>query len=335
MRCRCVRPATLLLACQIVAAADEAASAQLTWHGSPDVGKAQIVRVNWGDNVRAAVPAGMPALYGDDTTHVVTPSAGTHGSIAPDTPQAVASGQTAAFTVTPDTGYAGAVGGTCGGSLEGTTYTTAPVTADCSVEATFPLDSIFDSGFEPPLTPQQFAAFPGSLFDGLPVCIPPISANVSGYQVTACQAPQMCTPAQAGCLTTLHAQAATLSGSLASGGYDVDTPATADSFTSAIDFAGLVSCHVTADSIGGHIVASYAAIPDYAGCARIDALDGAEATAVNAALSSSDCGIYSGLIAYVQPYVVAQLQTELTNQINALLPKPDGPGVGDTICPAP
>lgn len=37
----------------------------------------------------------------------------------------------------------------CGGSLAGNTYTTAPVTADCTVDATFLFDDmIFADGFD-------------------------------------------------------------------------------------------------------------------------------------------------------------------------------------------
>jgi hypothetical protein len=153
--------------------------------------------------------------------------------------------------------------------------------------------------------------------------------------VTACQAPQMCTPTQTGCPTTLHAQTATLSGSLAGGSYSVDTPATADTITTTIDFSGLQSCDATASDIAGHIVAAYAAEPSSPGCAYIYALDGAQAESVNATISSSGCGAYASLISYLQPYIVSQIQTVLSNEINAQLPKPNGPGFGDTICPAP
>ncbi len=71
------------------------------------------------------------------TTYEVTPSAGANGSISPATPQTVNSGGTAAFTVTPAAGYTASVGGTCGGSLVGTTYTTGAITANCTVSATF------------------------------------------------------------------------------------------------------------------------------------------------------------------------------------------------------
>ncbi|MBF0567100.1 MAG: hypothetical protein HQK89_17880, partial [Nitrospirae bacterium] len=71
------------------------------------------------------------------TSYTVTPSAGANGMISPSTSQTVASGATMQFSVTPNTGYIALVGGTCGGSLVGNTYTTMPVTANCTVSAMF------------------------------------------------------------------------------------------------------------------------------------------------------------------------------------------------------
>ena len=70
-------------------------------------------------------------------THTVTPTAGANGSIAPSTPQTVNDGSTTVFTVTPDAHYRIADVTGCGGSLDGNTYTTGPITADCTVTATF------------------------------------------------------------------------------------------------------------------------------------------------------------------------------------------------------
>jgi hypothetical protein len=70
-------------------------------------------------------------------TYTVTPSAGANGSITPSAPQTVNSGSTQAFTVTPDSGFTASVGGSCGGSLVGSTFTTSPVTANCTVDASF------------------------------------------------------------------------------------------------------------------------------------------------------------------------------------------------------
>jgi hypothetical protein len=70
------------------------------------------------------------------TTHTVTATAGAGGSISPASAM-VNDGATTSFTVTPDSGYAiDSVAG-CGGSLNGTAYTTGAVTADCTVTATF------------------------------------------------------------------------------------------------------------------------------------------------------------------------------------------------------
>jgi hypothetical protein len=77
----------------------------------------------------------------DPITYTVTASAGTGGSISP-TSDTVAQGETTSFTVTPNEHYSiSGVAGTCGGTLSGSTYTTAPVTADCTVEASFVIDS--------------------------------------------------------------------------------------------------------------------------------------------------------------------------------------------------
>jgi outer membrane protein assembly factor BamB len=70
-------------------------------------------------------------------THTVTPTSSAGGSIAPDAPQTVTEGESVAFTLTPDPGHALASVTGCGGTLDGDTYTTAPVTADCTVSATF------------------------------------------------------------------------------------------------------------------------------------------------------------------------------------------------------
>ena len=72
------------------------------------------------------------------TTYTVTPSAGSGGSISPDTAQTVVENSTTSFTVTANSGYeVDTVGGTCGGSLSGSTYTTAAITSDCTVTASF------------------------------------------------------------------------------------------------------------------------------------------------------------------------------------------------------
>jgi len=67
--------------------------------------------------------------------YAVTALAGTNGHISPAT-QMVNHGATAAFTVTPNTGYLATATG-CGGTLTGTTYATGSITGACTVSAGF------------------------------------------------------------------------------------------------------------------------------------------------------------------------------------------------------
>jgi len=69
----------------------------------------------------------------------VTPTVGTGGSLTPNAPKTVVTGGSAAYVVTPNTGYTrGATTGTCAaGTWSGTTYTIAPVTGDCTVNFAF------------------------------------------------------------------------------------------------------------------------------------------------------------------------------------------------------
>ena len=75
-------------------------------------------------------------------SYAVTPSAtSANGIISPNTVQTVVSGATTTFNVTPNTGYSAVVNGTCGGMLAGNTYTTNAITAPCTVEASFTLNT--------------------------------------------------------------------------------------------------------------------------------------------------------------------------------------------------
>ncbi|QBB71425.1 hypothetical protein ELE36_14260 [Pseudolysobacter antarcticus] len=82
-------------------------------------------------------------------SYLVTPSVGDYGSISPDTPQNIDYGATTSFMVTPNAGFIVIVGGTCGGTLVDSTYTTNTITANCTVAVTFS-DRIFADGFEQP-----------------------------------------------------------------------------------------------------------------------------------------------------------------------------------------
>lgn len=69
--------------------------------------------------------------------YIVTPSAGANGTISPNSPQAVVPNGVTSFTVTPNNGYDISSATGCGGSLSGNTYTTGPVTSDCTVTVNF------------------------------------------------------------------------------------------------------------------------------------------------------------------------------------------------------
>lgn len=91
-------------------------------------------------NVIAMVPVTVTATFSAaPTSFTVTPSAGPNGVIMPSTPQTVAPGGSTSFIITPNAGYGTSVGGSCPGSQSGNTFTAGPVTAHCTVDATFAL----------------------------------------------------------------------------------------------------------------------------------------------------------------------------------------------------
>ena len=100
-------------------------------------------------------------------TATLTPSAGAHGTISPNIAQTIVVGQTATFTLAPEAGYAASVGGTCGGSLNGMQYTTNKIVADCTVVASFTL--------------QTFAVTPSAGANGT---ISPNTVQTIGYGQT-------------------------------------------------------------------------------------------------------------------------------------------------------
>ncbi|HET8899706.1 MAG TPA: choice-of-anchor D domain-containing protein [Rhodanobacteraceae bacterium] len=73
---------------------------------------------------------------------LVTPSVTGAGSINPAIAQTVVANAQPAFVLSPDPhNHVASVTGSCGGNLVGTTYTTAPVSANCDVVANFAIDS--------------------------------------------------------------------------------------------------------------------------------------------------------------------------------------------------
>jgi len=84
----------------------------------------------------------VSATFAINTYYTVNSSvSGGNGTIAPLGDQVVDYGATPSFTLTPDSNYHVAdVSGTCGGTLIGNTFTTNPVTANCTVVATFAIN---------------------------------------------------------------------------------------------------------------------------------------------------------------------------------------------------
>lgn len=97
-----------------------------------------------GNRLLRAVYAG-DATFGNsqsaNVSHVVqvrvTATAGPNGSISPSGLVGVNLNQTRQFQVLPDQGFRIDTVTGCGGSLNGLTFTTGPVTTDCTVQATF------------------------------------------------------------------------------------------------------------------------------------------------------------------------------------------------------
>jgi hypothetical protein len=240
-------------------------------------------------------------------------------------------------TFSSDTGLSNAVSG-------GLLYT--PHSVLFSVTAN---DNIFNDGFEGDhaafagacMSKQQFADIPTTLFNNYPVCVPPftVSDPNTGTTVVACQT-SMCTSTVAGCATTLRAGSGSLTGTLDTR-YQVATPLSADNFSGPLHITGLagtVDCTGTLNNTSAGLYATYKAVPDYLGDAFVYEFDGVQVQGLTTSLSTSGCGLYGSVASLVQPYVIAQLQTQVNTIINQYLPSSASylaPGVGDTICPAP
>lgn len=110
--------------------------------------------------------------------YVVAGSAGTGGSISQ--PGAVGYNSRATLTVTPNAGYVVTSATGCGGSLSGSTFTTGPVTQNCTVAATFasgnPTDDPGSGLWSPPgypnlLVANQMAVNGAGSMNYIPGCI--------------------------------------------------------------------------------------------------------------------------------------------------------------------
>lgn len=101
--------------------------------------------------IAVGVLAGCGGGSGGDSsgvTYTVTTSVGVGGSISPAA-ATVGEGETMAFIITPESRYVINTVSGCGGSLSGSTYTTGPITADCTVTATlnYTATGLLDTNF--------------------------------------------------------------------------------------------------------------------------------------------------------------------------------------------
>jgi uncharacterized repeat protein (TIGR01451 family) len=108
---------------------------------TPDTALPSNTQFFWRVTAQNECGEGTPSSTFSFTTipvlHTVTPLNGAHGTTIPATPQSVIEGETTQFQVVPDAGYGIQSVTGCNGSLSGTTYTTGPIMADCTVITAF------------------------------------------------------------------------------------------------------------------------------------------------------------------------------------------------------
>jgi uncharacterized repeat protein (TIGR02543 family) len=88
--------------------------------------------------VSAFAPNTVTANFTALPVYSVSATAGPNGSVSPSFQQAPQGGGMI-FTVTPDAGYRAVVGGSCNGTLAGSSYTITNIQADCTLSLTFAL----------------------------------------------------------------------------------------------------------------------------------------------------------------------------------------------------
>jgi hypothetical protein len=117
---------------------------QITGNGPPNISGVQFNGTCGGfativGNVLTTKPITSDCTIEFIYSSLVTVSGGTGGTINPAGNLSVTYGATKTFTIAPNAGYSifSPVGGTCGGTLSGNTYTTKAITASCTVQATF------------------------------------------------------------------------------------------------------------------------------------------------------------------------------------------------------
>lgn len=110
-------------------------AAQLCSQGSASTVTADVGAYSWSC---AGLNQGQAASCSAARGYTITASAGPGGSLGGPASQVVAAGATASFAVSAAEGYTASVSG-CGGQLAAGNYTTAAVTVDCGVQASFAL----------------------------------------------------------------------------------------------------------------------------------------------------------------------------------------------------
>lgn len=135
------------------------------------------------------IAGGTNASCAAPHTYIVTPSvSGGNGTATIAAGGVVAYNGAGTVTITPNPGFVTAtpVGGTCGGTLAGTTYTTSPAVADCTVIASF---------VQTPLTPTPVASPVGggsvscvgpATFGGTSTCTATASAGFRLTGISGC-----------------------------------------------------------------------------------------------------------------------------------------------------
>lgn len=121
--------------CPATLAPNASCTVQITF--SPDaVGNySGVLRLN--SNAPGAPAAVTLSGAGAASGHQVTATVADGGGTITPAAVTVAEGQTQTFTVTPAAGYSISSVSGCGGSLSGSTFTTAPILESCSITATF------------------------------------------------------------------------------------------------------------------------------------------------------------------------------------------------------
>ncbi|QQS53457.1 MAG: hypothetical protein IPM89_11280 [Candidatus Competibacteraceae bacterium] len=178
-------------------------------------------------------------------TYLVTATAGPGGTISPPS-QTVNAGATTSFTVTPDSGYViNSVTG-CGGSLGGTTYTTGPITAPCTVTASF--SALPPESYLLTLTTTGTGSGTVGGGGGYPAgtsvtltATPDVSSTFAGWSPSPCAA-SFTMPAQSlACTATFTLKSYTVTAT-ASGGGTISPP------SQTVDHGATASFTVTPDS---------------------------------------------------------------------------------------